>query len=250
MQRRVKRGWMPLKVDEVIEETHDTKTFIMTDADDGGRPYDFVAGQYLTFRFDDVAEKPVVRSYTMSGSPRQDNNSIFTVKRVEGGLISNWLCDNVKVGDTLRARGPIGRFCFEPEKDNGHLLMVAGGSGVTPFVSIMREFADKCGQEGAPQKMTLLVAYRSQKDLILWEDLERINASPHCRVVTTLTRETAEGFWHGRPDMPMLEKLFEGQYEDCTVMTCGPQAMMDLVVQHGKENGMMEQHLKTESFES
>ena len=84
MQRRVKRGWMPLKVDEVVDETHDTKTFLMSDADDGGRPFDFVAGQYLTFRFDDVAEKPVVRSYTMSGSPRQENQSIFTVKRVEG----------------------------------------------------------------------------------------------------------------------------------------------------------------------
>ena len=56
--RRVKRGWMNLKVIEVIEETHDTKTFVMIDADEGGRPWDYWAGQYLTFRFDDVGDKP------------------------------------------------------------------------------------------------------------------------------------------------------------------------------------------------
>ena len=55
--RRIKRGWMNLRVHEIFEETHDTKTFIFQDAEEGGRPYDFVAGQYLTFRYDTVAEK-------------------------------------------------------------------------------------------------------------------------------------------------------------------------------------------------
>jgi ferredoxin-NADP reductase len=239
---------MPLKIDKVIEETHDTKTFVMVDADDGGRPFDFVAGQYLTFRFDDLADKPVVRSYTMSGSPMQTDNSIFTVKRVDGGLISNWLCDNVKEGDILKARGPIGRFVFEPEKDNEHLLMVAGGSGVTPFVSIMRQYLNTLGQEGSPKKMTLLIAYRSTNDLILWEDLKKIDATPGARVVTTLTRETKDGFWQGRPDDNMLTELFAGSYADVTVMTCGPEAMMSLVEEHCKKHGMDEQHIKTESF--
>ena len=80
--RRVKRGWLNLKVTDVIDETHDTKTFIMVDGDEGGRPWDYWAGQYLTFRFDTVAEKPVVRSYTMSSSPNQGDFCAFTVKRV------------------------------------------------------------------------------------------------------------------------------------------------------------------------
>ena len=53
--RRIKRGWMNLKVERIDEETWDTKTFILVDADEGGRPFDYTAGQYLTFRFDDVA---------------------------------------------------------------------------------------------------------------------------------------------------------------------------------------------------
>src|SRR5690606_8692796 len=75
-QRRVKRGWMNLKVTRIVDETHDTKTFYMEDADEGGRPFDFIAGQYLTFRFDAITEKPLVRSYTMSGSPCQTNETI------------------------------------------------------------------------------------------------------------------------------------------------------------------------------
>src|SRR4051812_11512541 len=112
--RRVKRGWMNMRVDKIIDDTHDTKTFILVDADEGGRPFDYIAGQYLTFRFDQIADKPIVRSYTMSSSPNQQGYSSFTVKRVESGVISNWLCNHIKVGDVLRGRGPIGRFCFDP----------------------------------------------------------------------------------------------------------------------------------------
>ena len=79
--------------------------------------------------------------------------------------------------------------------------MVGAGSGVTPFVSILRAYADTLGQPGSPEKMTLLVAYRSKEDLICWSDLEALQKVPGIRVFTTLTREDArdEGFLHGRP---------------------------------------------------
>lgn len=250
--RRIKRGWMNLRVDKVVHDTHDTDTFILVDADEGGRPFDYVAGQYLTFRFDDVEAKPLVRSYTMSSSPCQADYSAFTVKRVEGGKISNWLCDNVKVGSILRARGPIGKFVYEPGKDRSHLFMVAGGSGVTPFVSIMREYVSKLGQPGAPKQVSLLVSYRSRKDLICWPDLQEIAAAKGAKVYTTLSREDVpeEGFWHGRISDEMLAKAIGGAYHDATFMTCGPQAIMDQTVAHLKAKGVDDAHVKTESFES
>lgn len=249
--RRIKRGWMNLRVEKVIHDNHDTETFVLVDADEGGRPFDYVAGQYLTFRFDDIEAKPLVRSYTMSSSPNQPNMSAFTVKRVDGGKISNWLCDNVKEGTILRARGPIGKFVYEPHKDRPHLFMVAGGSGVTPFVSIMREFASKLGQPGAPQKVTLLVSYRSRVDLICWQDLLEIQKYPGARVVTTLSRENVpDAFWHGRISDDMLLKAIDGAHHDATFMTCGPQAIMDQTVEHLRKHGVDEAHIKTESFES
>jgi len=250
--RRVKRGWMNLRVVEVVDETHDAKTFYMVDAEEGGRPYDFIAGQYLTFRFDDIAAKPLVRSYTMSGSPRQTEHTIFTVKRIDGGLISNWLCDHVNVGTVLRARGPIGKFCYDPAMDTPHLFMTAGGSGVTPFVSIIREYADKLGMPGSPESLHLLVAYRSRQDLLCWKDLEGAKQYANVQIVTTLTRDEAadDEFWTGRPNSEMLDRFFAGRHAEATVMTCGPQAIMDLTTEHLRRYGVDEARIKTESFES
>ncbi len=250
--RRVKRGWMNLLVTRVIHETPDTDTFIMVDAEENKRAFDYIAGQYLTFRFDDVGDKPVVRSYTMSSSPCQADHVAFTVKRVEKGLISNWLCDNVRAGSILRARGPIGRFCYDPAHDKKHLFMIAAGSGVTPFVSIMREHANSLGKKGSPDKMTLLVSYRSTKDLICWEDLNALRDIPGCRVIVTLSREHAEkeGFLHGRIDESMLAGAIAGDYANITFMSCGPQAMMDLGRTHATSRGVAPEHFKTESFES
>ena len=248
--KRVKRGWMNLRVTKVVSETHDTNTFELVDADDGGRSFDYDAGQYLTFRFDELSDKPLVRSYTLSSSPNQGDFCAFTVKRVESGSISNWLCDNVKVGSILRARGPIGKFCWEPGSERTHLFMVAGGSGVTPFASIMREYAGRCGAPGAPGQMTLLVSYRTSKDLILWDDLQKINAAKNCRVFTTLSREdmTGSGFLYGRIDQEMLLQLIGGAQNQMTFMTCGPTEIMDLTVATCRAAGVPEPCIRTESF--
>ena len=248
--RRIKRGWMNLRVDRVLTETWDTKTFYLVDADEGGRPFDYVAGQYLTFRFDDVAEKPLVRSYTMSSSPLQDGFSAFTVKRVDGGKISNWLCTHVKEGTVLRARGPIGKFVFDPKIDNGHLVMVAGGSGVTPFISILREYQAKLGGEGAPKAMTLLVSYRSTEDLICWPEIEAARKFPGVTVQVTLSRENKLGFWQGRISPQQLTDVVGGAYGGATFMTCGPHAIMDGAAAHWRQAGVAEEHIKMESFES
>lgn len=249
---RRKRGWMQLRVHSVKDDTHDTKTFYLVDHDDNMRAFDYHAGQYLTLRFDGVAEKPVVRSYTMSSSPCEPDYVALTVKRVEHGLISNHMCDQLVKDSVIRALGPIGKFCYEPEKDGSHLYMVAAGSGVTPFVSIMREYASLLGKPGAPKKMTLLVAYRSMADLICWDDLKAINAQEGCHVVTTLTRENNEagGFWYGRPNADMMRRAVGNDWQDVTVMTCGPEEMMQLVVETAKAAGLPDERIKQESFNS
>ena len=247
---RRKRGWMPLRVKEIFEETHDTKTLYLEDAEEGGRAFDYYAGQYLTFRFDTLAAKPLVRSYTLSSSPNQKNDVAFTVKKVPDGIVSHWLCDEIKVGDILKARGPIGRFCYEPDRDHAHLFMVAAGSGVTPFVSIMREYATKLGEPNCPKELTLLVSYRSAGDLILWHELKALSKMAHCRVVITLSREKSEEYYHGRINETLLAEVIAQQYHKTTFMTCGPQPMMDMLMAHVAENGVAKEHAKQESFES
>ena len=245
--RRVKRGWMNLLVTNIIEETPDTKTFLLEDKEEGGRAFDYDPGQYLTLRFDEVFEKPIVRSYTMSSSPVQGNFSALTIKRVPGGLVSNWICDHVKIGDCLRGRGPIGKFIYNLEEDQKTLIMLAAGSGVTPFISIMREYSQKPSSD---IRMKLLVAYRSREDIICKREIEEIRKNPNFEVVITLTRENceAEGFLFGRPNKTMYANLIRSHEDSATYMTCGPQEMMDDFVAFLHDKKIEAVRIKTESF--
>lgn len=250
-ERRVKRGWMSLKVSEVVDETHDTKTFWLSDAEVGSIGFDYAPGQYLTFRFDGLDARPLVRSYTMSSSPSHRGDQVaVTVKRVDGGRISNWMCDELVPDAILRARGPIGRFCYDPEADARHLFMVAGGSGVTPFVAIIREAYAHLGQPGYPERLTLLVSHRTRNDLILARDLDAALSHPQVRVITTLTRETHPDYWHGRIDDTMLERAIAGDYANTTFMTCGPEAIMQATQAHLEAHGVAPERFKQESFEN
>jgi ring-1,2-phenylacetyl-CoA epoxidase subunit PaaE len=134
----------------------------------------------------------------------------------------------------------------------GHLVMVAAGSGVTPFISIMREHAHKLGQKGSPKKMTLLVSYRSRQDLILASDLASLKKTPGCSVFITLSRDPGapNEFWHGRITGDMITRAIGGDFNDSTFMSCGPTAIMDLTCQVARESGVPESQIKKESFES
>ena len=251
-QRRIKRGWMNLRVDRVENDTSDTDTFFLVDADEGGRCFDYNAGQYLTFRFDTIGEKPIVRSYTMSSAPRESHACAFTVKRVVGGVVSNWLCDHVKVGTILRARGPIGRFCFEHALDQQNLFMISAGSGVTPFLSIMHEYFDRLGTPGAPKNMTLLVSFRSKLDIIGRELLNKIEDTIGNRVLISLSREdaTIEGYLCGRIDTVMIRVALPSSANSATYMICGPDEMMAHARGSLIECGVAEKNIKLESFNS
>lgn len=241
---------MNLEIIKIIKETADTSTLILVDQEDRGRSFDYQPGQYLTFRFDSLAKKPIVRSYTMSSSPCEGNFSAITVKEVSDGFVSSYLTKDVNVGDILRARGPIGKFCYHHKKDHKHLAMIAAGSGVTPFVSILREYAPHLGKDSYPEKMSLLVSFRSKKDLICWHTLDSLQKNTNIQIYTTLSREHCEeeGFWYGRINTDHIDKAFSNDYEGTTFMTCGPEEMMTLVANHMLGKGVLPEHMRTESF--
>jgi ferredoxin-NADP reductase len=155
------------------------------------------------------------------------------------------------VGDVIRARGPIGRFCFDHKKDHPHLVMVAGGSGVTPFVSIMREHSETLGQEGSPHRMSLFVTFRSDEELMCWKDLEELRAKKGIDVFVTLSRqkEVPEGFIPGRVTPDLIHEKLGAQYHSKTYMTCGPEALMQMVVRHLDSKKVDKKAVKLESFD-
>jgi ferredoxin-NADP reductase len=245
---RRKKGWMKLTITKIIQETPDTKTFVFTDQDEPtGLGFDYEAGQYLTIRFDHIGPRPLVRSYTMSSAPREQGYAAITIKQVEQGVVSSWLMDNVKPGDLFLARGPIGKFCFQHAAHNKRLFMIGAGSGITPFISIAKEFEGRLGQDQCPGQLGILGIFRSRRDIICASDLSRFRDNPSIDTQICLTREEHPGYLHGRPDTATLDKVV-GSYDNTTFMICGPEEMMDAFKIHINQRGVAPEHILTESF--
>ena len=129
----------PLYVTEIIQDTHNVYTFRLQ-----GDPlcrFVYYPGQFCTLVLN-IDGKKVVRSYSISSSPTRPFSLEITIKRVPGGLVSNWLPDNLRVGDRLEISGPKGRFCLTPGQIPSKLLLLAAGSGITPLMSMTRWLCD------------------------------------------------------------------------------------------------------------
>src|ERR1700749_5356613 len=119
-------------VTRIIKETADTRTFVL---DPHEKPFSYRAGQFCSFRVR-VEGDELYRSYSMSSAPETDTELMTTVKRVAGGKVSNWMVDNVVEGDELTMTRAAGTFVLSPTA--APLLAFAGGSGVTPILSLAK----------------------------------------------------------------------------------------------------------------
>lgn len=244
--RRIK-GWMDLTVSAIRQETPDCITAFLKSTDSNDCPFDYTAGQYLTFRFDALAEKPVVRSYTMSSSPVDQTCAAVTVKQIPGGIVSSHFCNQLKVGDTLKALGPIGKFIWDDAKDQDHLVMVAAGSGVTPFLSIIREYIEKT--EKAPKRMALLVSFRTEEDIICSKELLHWSKSHRLDLSIYLSREKTTHYQYGRIDKQAIQQFVQPYLNlPTTYMTCGPEKLMQNFIQTLADLGVEKKNIKQEAF--
>lgn len=237
-------GVTTLKVADIIEETQDVKTFRFA----GEEPllFSYKPGQFVTFLLD-IEGLGVMRSYSMSSSPSRPHTLELTIKRVPGGLVSNWFCDRVKLGDVLKIKGPSGKFtCFEyPAKK---LLFIAAGSGVTPIMSMCRWIVDTA----ADVDVKLLASFRSPPDIIFRKELEWMSAR-HSRFQVALTMTSGwrgTDYWTGltgRVNRQMIT-LLAPDYQDRHIFMCGPEPFMHDVKEILRELDFNMSNLHSESF--
>jgi ferredoxin-NADP reductase len=158
-------GRLQLKLVEVIDETRDVKTLRLADAGGGQLP-PFQAGQYLSLKFA-FGDMHTTRPYSISSSPRQRAYYDITVRKIADGLVSNYLC-GLKPGETISSGGPEGKFVYNPVFHGKKLCMIAGGSGITPFMSMIREVC----QAGLEREITLIYGARTSDDMIFASELK------------------------------------------------------------------------------
>jgi ferredoxin-NADP reductase len=228
----------------VHQETHDVKSF--TFASPHGKRFSFDAGQYFLFDFP-VGPEVESRCYSISSSPQRTNAFTVTVKRVANGKASNWLHDSLIAGATVKAQGPLGHF-VRPTASR-KLLLLSGGSGITPVMSIVRDLADTF----RPADIVFMHAARSPQDLIFREELSHLAGRMKGLRLHFLPEVVS-----GEPSWPGLTgrlsaafmKLAVPDIADRVVMCCGPAPFMAAARAISTDLGVAPSDYIEESFDA
>jgi ferredoxin-NADP reductase len=205
------------------------------------------AGQHVDVRLTAEDGYQAQRSYSIASAP-EDRRLELVVERLEDGEVSPYLTDELRVGDRLELRGPIGGWFTWEASDGGPLLLVAGGSGIAPLRAMIRHRS----AAHSDAAVRLLYSSRSREETIYAEELESLAAggSGALEVFHTLTRSQPVG-WMGysrRIDREMLEEISPSPEQRPLVFVCGPTPLVETVATALVELGHDPARVKTERF--
>ena len=241
-----KRKLCRLRVSRIFEETADVKTFRLVACHNGGIPFSYLPGQFLTLTLP-VGDKPIRRSYTMSSSPTQGYYCEITVKREEQGAGSRYLHDVLAEGDTLEVQAPSGKFTFTGHEADS-VVLIAGGVGITPMMSITRALTDM----GWTGDIHFVIACRDPQHLIFADELQRLqqrHSNLHVHVAMSRIEQDINGYTAGRLTQERLAEWVPDIAEQ-RIHLCGAPAMMDSVNQMLAELQVAPDQIHTEDFGS
>jgi ferredoxin-NADP reductase len=233
-------NWLQAKVVDAMAETPRVKTIAL---DVPGWP-GHRAGQHVDIRLTAEDGYQAERSYSIASAPHGERIEL-TIERLDDGEVSPYLTDELREGDRIELRGPVGGyFVWEPVL-GGPVLLVGGGSGVVPLMAMIRQRA----AAGSDAEMHLLFSSRSWENVIYRDELERL-AGGGLTVVHTLTRSQPEE-WSGyarRVDREMLEEVAPAADQRPLVFVCGPTPFVEAVATALVKLGQPPAQIRTERF--
>lgn len=216
-----------LKVREVVKETADTVTIFFEQPE----PFlEYKPGHFLTLILE-INGKEERRSYSLCTSPYVDPYPGVTVKRIKGGVVSNYLNDHIHPGKTINILKPMGNFTTDfHSKNKNHFVMIAGGSGITPIMGITKSVLIN----EPNSKVTLLYCSRSENEIIFKNQLDRLVESNPDRLDVVMNISKPSDNWEGLKGRIDAEKIKETlatrahtDAEKTKYFLCGPEGLMD-----------------------
>lgn len=240
--------YFDLKVKNIVQETKDAITIVF---EQPAKAISYKSGQFLTLIVS-IQGKEVRRAYSLCSSPFIDADLAVTVKRVDQGLMSNWLPDNLKASQTVKVMEPMGQFTTEFKKENKrHLVMFAGGSGITPMMSIIKSTLTQ-----EPESIVSLIYCNRDADSIIFKnELTRLEEKYEGRLNVIHILDNAPMNWQGYSGLlnrEMLVKLFERipdwKIDMTTYLMCGPEGMMKNVEELLADHHIPKEKIFKESF--
>lgn len=234
-------SWQQARVVAVGEETPDARDIVLDIPEWAGH----LPGQHVDIRLTADDGYQAQRSYSIASAPA-DRHVELTVERLPDGEVSPYLVDELRAGDELEVRGPVGGYFVWDAAHDGPVLLVAGGSGVVPFRSILRHHRSV----GSAARMRLVYSARSRSALIYLEELMSLGRGKNVDVDITLTREAPAG-WAGqlgRINRDLLHRLGPPATEHPLVYVCGPTAFVETIADALVGLGHEPARIRTERF--
>jgi ferredoxin-NADP reductase len=233
-----RHGYHAIRVKDVVRETDDTRSFVLDIPAELRDDFGYRSGQFCTFRIHvDGAEHS--RCYSMSSAPETDDDLTVTVKRVPGGIVSNWLNDHVAAGDLLEVTRPAGMFCIRPGERP--VVGFCGGSGVTPVISIAKSVLSSTARP-----VHLLYANRDPGSVIFDRGLDDLLERHPERLAVRRHFDADGGFLDAAAIVAFVEASGVGTDADCYI--CGPGPFMDIVERALVDLGVPPDHIFIERF--
>lgn len=239
-----------LKVSEIIERSEDCKSFVLVPDTEKGTDalaY-FSAGKYLTV-FETIEGMPITRAYSISSSPKDslEGKYILTIKLVEGGLMSRYIFDTWNVGSSVEVSAPSGNFEYQPLRDAKKVICLAGGSGITPFISM----ANAINDDDEDFEMTLLYGSRNEDNILFKDELDELcKKCSKIKVVHVLSDEkakTSKGTEKGFITAELIKK-YAPKNEAYSIFLCGPQQMYEFVDKELEKLNLEKKYIRHEMF--
>src|SRR5262245_34162413 len=234
--------WQLGQVEVIVDETPHTRSLLLDVPNWPGH----TAGQHVDVRLTAEDGYQAQRSYSLA-SPPEARNVALTVDRLDDGEVSPYLTEVLQVGEQLELRGPIGGYFTWQVADGGPLLLIAGGSGIVPLMTMLRHRAAQ--HSAVPAR--LLFSSRAFEEIIYRQELAQLaEADPALMVTHTLTRRQPAD-WRGyrrRIDRAMLAEVAWPASERPLAFVCGPTALVETVASALVALGYEPQRVKTERF--
>lgn len=238
-----------LKIAEIVERGEDCRSYTLVPNPEKGTnqlAY-FGAGKYLTV-FETIEGMPVTRAYSISSSPKDslEGRYVLTIRLVEGGLMSKYIFDTWTVGREVEVSAPSGNFEYQPLRDAQKVVCLAGGSGITPFISMANAVAD--GDEDF--EMTLIYGSKTYDAILFREELDELCAKcDKIKVIHVLSDETKEitGTEKGFITADLIKK-YAPDNEPYSIFICGSQQMYAFVDKEVEKLGLEKKYIRHEMF--
>lgn len=224
-----------VRVVEVVRETADAHTLVLEPA---GARFSYRPGQFLTVRIPNDGAGGAARCYSLSSSPDVDDKPAITVKRTVGGYVSNWICDHVVAGTEIEVLPPAGTFV--PGSLDDDVLLLAGGSGITPTLSILTSVL-----AAGSGRVHLLYANRDAESVIFAGRLATLAREHAGRLTVIHWLESLQGL----PERESLRALV-APYLDREAYVCGPAPFMAMAEDVLRDLGVADRRVHVERFVS